>query len=705
MSNHEATAHPKISALHLQRLAYVYVRQSTMKQVEQNRESQRNQYRLVARAEQLGWPPERTRVIDSDLGQSGQSSEHRSGFNDLLAELTLGHVGIVLSYEVSRLARNNSDWYRLLDLAAVFGTLIADVDGVYDSRAYNDRLLLGLKGTMSEAELHIMRSRLEAGRLSQVRRAEFVQNLPTGLVRLEDGRVAKDPDLQIQNVIQLALDKFAELGSCGKVMRYFRDHKLLLPRRQVAGLFSGTLQWKPAYCSMVLDMVKNPAYAGAFAYGRKQGDLSKMKPGRRATGRVRCGMSEWVHLQQGVYPAYVAWEQYLKNQDRLSQNGAHFQRKKLESIRAPRHGSALLQGIAICGVCGHHMYVVYKPSPRYACDSLARHTGGKYCVSVDGVSVDDVVAQAFFEAIQPAQLDVLGAVLEQQRSERHKLEQAWEQKLARARYEARLAERQYAAVDPDNRLVAATLEKQWEDKLKQTREIEEDQDRFLHHASPPELTPEMRRQFECISERLPELWHSGRLTFLQKKELLRCLIDRVNLDRINAETIEVRIVWISGHCTVAHARSRRVHRTSDLSNYPELVNRVQQLCQQGMNDAQMADELTREGYTGARVTGVPPQTVLEIRLARGWRLLRHEKRMHDRIDGKWTVRGLSKQLGMTTNYVLKCIYDGTVSPEFVSRDPVADIYLIEDTSSAFDPIRRRYAANGRHPRVRGQSDG
>lgn len=700
----DTTTHPKVTSAHLQCLAYVYVRQSSMKQVEHNRESQRNQYRLVERAQSLGWSANRTRVIDSDLGQSGQSSEHRNGFNDLLAEVTLGHVGIILSYEVSRLARNNSDWYRLLDLAAVFGTLIADVDGVYDPRGYNDRLLLGLKGAMSEAELHILRSRMDAGRLSQVHRGEFIQNLPTGLVRLENGQVVKDPDMQIQEVMHMVFSQFAELGSCGKVMRYFRDHNILLPRRQVAGLFAGELLWKPALNSALLEMLKNPAYAGAFAYGRKQGDLSKMKPGRRAMGRVRFPMDAWIHLQQNVYPAYINWEQYMLNQERLRQNGVRYQEHGMEAQGTPREGAALLQGIAICGMCGHHMVVAYKPTARYYCDALARHMGGKHCISVDGVSVDEVITQAFFAAIQPAQLNVLQEVLHRQHEERTQLERHWQQKLSRAQYEARLADRQYNAVDPDNRLVASTLERQWEDKLQKLREVQEEHERFLHASALPELTREMSQQFEQISEHLPALWASGKVSYVQKKELLRCLISRVILDRIAAETIEVRIVWISGHCTIENARVQRVFRTRDLSNYAAMVERVQQLCQQGLNDEQMAAQLTSEGFAGARRGNVPMQTVREIRLTRGWYLLKHEKRMYDRIDGRWTVRGLSKHIGLTTNYVLKCINDGTIPAEYVSRDATADIYLITDLPAAIESVRQRYIKNGRHPKVRRQSD-
>ncbi len=335
----------KIRVSHLQRLAYIYIRQSSPKQVANNQESQRYQRLLGQRAETLGWAKERIRVIDSDLAQSGQGSSYRSGFQELVAEVSLGHVGIIFGYEVSRLARNNSDWYHLLDLAAVFDTLIADNDGIYHPRLYNDRLLLGLKGTMSEAELHLLRQRMDAGRLSQVMRGAYRQRLPTGLARLPDGSVVKDPDEQIQHVLELVLAKFKTLGTARKVACYLREEDILLPRRQMRGVEMGEVLWKPATASAVREIIHNPAYAGAFAYGRKQTNPMQRQPGR---GRIAQPMDEWIHVQQDVYPAYITWEQYLTNQEQLRQNTARFWPKPARAQGAIREGSALLQGLVIC---------------------------------------------------------------------------------------------------------------------------------------------------------------------------------------------------------------------------------------------------------------------------------------------------------------------------------------------------------------------
>ncbi len=465
----------KLTKEHWKRLACVYVRQSTLKQVERNRESQVNQYQLVERAELLGWPRERIRVIDADLGISGQSSTNRNGFKELVAEVSLGHVGIIFGYEVSRLARNNGDWYHLLDLAAVFGTLIADTDGIYDPKLYNDRLLLGLKGTMSEAELHLIRNRLDAGRLSQVHRGEFRQMLPTGLVRLDDGSVVKDPDEGIRHTIELVFHTFDEHGSCRQVVRVLREAGILLPRRQTGGMYRGQLLWKEASEAAIYEMIQNPAYAGAFVYGRRPGDPARQMVSHRPI-QTRKPREEWVQIKQDVYPAYITWEQYLANQERLQSNAMDFARRtgREPGVQgAPGRGEALLQGLVVCGVCGHHLRVAYKKTPRYFCNEEFKRVQGPACISVTGPLLDEIVTHAFFEALRPAQLDALEAVLADQEAEYRRLLVHWKERVKRARYSAQLAQRQYSAVDPENRLVAASLEQRWETALRELAETEE----------------------------------------------------------------------------------------------------------------------------------------------------------------------------------------------------------------------------------------
>jgi DNA invertase Pin-like site-specific DNA recombinase len=679
--------HPKITSQHQQRLAYIYVRQSTLKQVHQNQESQAYQYRLQQRAEELGWIEERIRVIDSDLGTSGSESTARAGFQTLVAEVSLGRVGIVFGYEVSRLARNNYDWYHLLDLAAMFGTLIADCDGIYDPRLYNDRLLLGLKGTMSEAELHMLRQRLDAGRMNQVKRGTYRQRLPTGYLRLPDGTVVKDPDEQVRHVIDLVFDKFSELGSANKVLRYLRKNEILLPRRQSAGPKANQLIWKVASESAVTDMLRNPAYAGAFAYGRKQKDPTRRDPARPAAGRVRKPMSEWLHLQQDVYPAYISWEQYLINQERIQQNGLRFVKNRQKAQGVVRNGPGLLQGMVVCGRCGHHLQVVYKHTPRYVCRGLVRTADVPFrCTSMRAPVLDRVVVEAFFEAIQPAQIDALEAILAAQQAEREQLERHWQERLKRAQYTAQLAQRQYDAVDPENRLVAAELERRWEAELRQLHQVEEEHHNFQLTPVPDTVPPQLRDLFRDVSTRLPELWLE--LSNAQKKELLRSLISHVIVKRPVPDQIEARIVWVSGHYS-DHTAITPVHGEQDVTGYDEMVDRIQELYKQGYNDDQMAALLTEEGFHSARSPHVTAKSVMKIRLARKWYLPLEQMRCVEEKDGFLTVRGLAKQLEVNISTIYRLIYKGGISAEDVSRTPANGVYLIRNDPQLVERLRKR----------------
>jgi DNA invertase Pin-like site-specific DNA recombinase len=679
--------HPKISAFHQQRFAYVYVRQSSLKQVYQHQESQHYQYRLQERALELGWSAERIRIIDTDLGLSGREAEGRAGFQTLVAEISLGRVGIVFGYEVSRLARNNHDWYHLLDLAAMFGTLIADSDGIYDPRLYNDRLLLGLKGTMSEAELHLLRQRLDEGRMNQVKRGAYRQNLPTGLIRLPDGRVVKDPDDQVRHVIELVFSQFEALGSINKVLRYLRQHKILLPRRQRSGPQAGQLLWKVASESALTTMMHNPAYAGAFAYGRRQSDPTLRQPGRPAAGRVRKPMADWLHLEHDVYPAYISWEQYLANQDRLAQNGLRFTENRDKAQGVARHGPGLLQGMIVCGHCAHHLQTVYKKTPRYVCRGLIRTTDAPSdCNSVRAPEVDEVVVQAFFEALEPAQLDALEAILAAQEQEQQQLDRQWQEQLKRAQYEAGLAQRQYEAVDPQNRLVAAELERRWEESLRRLRQTEEDYHQFQQRPRPNTIPPHLRDQFRQVSHYLPHLWPA--LDNAAKKELLRSLISQVIVKRLVPDQVEIRIVWISGAYT-DRTTLIPIHREQDVSGYEQMVERVGQLWQQGYNDEEMADLLTQEGFHSARSPRVVPQSVMKIRLARRWFLPLERMRGVEEVDGYLTARGLAKHLAVNKSTIYRFIYNQVIPPQLVKRDPQAGTYLIRKDDQLLERLRQR----------------
>jgi DNA invertase Pin-like site-specific DNA recombinase len=666
----------KISKSHQARNAYVYVRQSTLKQVQQHPESRRNQLALVERAIELGWSPERVCVIDADLGRSGQDGQ-RPGFQELVAAVSLGQVGIVLAYEASRLARNNADWYALLDLATGVGTLIADSDGVYDPRTYNDRLLLGLRGILSEAELHLLRLRMEAGRQRQIERGEYRQNLPTGLLRLTDGQVVKDPDLQIQRTFDLIFERFAALGSCQKVLRWFRDEGILLPRRQRGGLHAGQVLWRKPTQAALIEVLHNPAYAGAFVYGRRRRNPDS-RPGQPRT--VRCRMEEWTAIHQNVYPSYISWEQFMANQARLADNASTFARR---ARGAPRQGAAILAGLVVCGRCGYQMRVAYKPQQRYTCTALAANYGAATCLHVDGASLEQVVVEAFFAALAPAELDLLEEILAAQQRDHTRLAQQHADQVTQAEYEAQLAQRQYQMVDPDNRLVAAELERRWELALQAVVEARNLADQFTSQSPPPQLTPEMKSRLRDLGRSLPQIWADGQLSPAQQKELLRTLIRHVILTRPLPDTVEAKVVWVSGAFTILKVYPP-ILRQEDMSNYEQFVEQILALGQEGYRDREIAERLTAEGFRSARRDKVTRHTVAEIRRARGQISLTEQFKTQAKLNGQWTVFGLAQELDVHRNWLYTRIRNGTLP---ATRHEVTGHYLIPDEPQLLAKLR------------------
>jgi DNA invertase Pin-like site-specific DNA recombinase len=690
-----ARPHPKIADEHLARLAYIYVRQSSQKQVMQNKESQVNQYLLVERAEQLGWQAERVHVIDTDLGLSGKESASRNGFQELVAEVSLGHVGIVFGYEVSRLARNNSDWYHLLDLAAVFNTLIADHDGVYDPRLYNDRLLLGLKGTMSEAELHLLKMRMEEGRLRQIERGELRQVLPTGLERLPNNKVVKDPDDQVRHTLELVFRKFEELGSCRKVLAYLRENKVVLPRRQTYGPHLSEIVWKSASQAAILSILHNPAYAGAFVFGKTYRDPRRIKPGRKDTGVVRRPLEDWQHIHQGIYPAYISWEQFLKNQEQLHENTVRFDNNSPKAGGPCRRGSGLLQGLAICGDCGYHMMVEYNPFPRYSCREMGRRLDVKACKSLPGSVIDPLVVEQFMAAIQPAQLDALEALLLEQQTERNGLIQNWEERLKRTRYDARLAEHQYKAVDPDNRLVAAELERRWEEKLRQLQETQEAYERFRQTPPISVIPTELREQFRAISTSLPELWHNDQITVEEKKKLLRSLVSHVILTRKPANSIEIKIVWVSGHYTIVEGHPP-VYRTSDLHDLQGITERIHELWLLKKTDQEIATLLSQEGFRSPRSLQVNPSTVQRIRFQNNWKTQAAKVAPRLQLAGFLSATDLAEYFGVNRSWILRRIYNKTIPPSDIVHHPVfRTAYMVRMSAELIERLKQDLA-KGQH---------
>jgi DNA invertase Pin-like site-specific DNA recombinase len=434
----------KIQGYHRDRLAVVYVRQSTLQQVERHQESTRLQYGLVDRAQALGWSSARVLVIDDDLGKSGSSAEGRPGFQRLVAEVSLNHVGLVLGVDMSRLARSCRDWYQLLEVCAVFGTLIADLDGVYDPSEYHDRLLLGLQGMMSEAELHVLKQRLLAGKRAKAARGELGMAVPMGYLRRPSGEVVKDPDEQAQATIELIFAQFERRGTINGVLKYLVQNHIQLPHRVRCGVGTGDLEWHPPNRVTLSNLLHNPIYAGAYVYGRRPVDPRRRQPGRPSTGKRVAQPQDWAVVLKDWLPAYLSWAQFERNLRQLEANTA-------QGLGAIRYGPSLLSGLVICGHCGLRMAAMYRNNGRrlrYECNAMAVNYGQARCQSLVGKVLDEFVAEQVLRALEPAALEISLQVAEDVEAERAQLYHHWQQRLDRAHYQFERAARQYQAVEP-----------------------------------------------------------------------------------------------------------------------------------------------------------------------------------------------------------------------------------------------------------------
>ncbi|MBF0300974.1 MAG: recombinase family protein [Oligoflexia bacterium] len=535
----------KIQLEHLKRKAFIYLRQSTPKQVRENQESVKNQQNMKERLNELGWKKSDIEIISTDLGRSGVEATTRPGFQYLVTQISLGYVGVVMGFDVSRIARSCKDWYHLIELCSIFNTLIADGDGIYQPKDYNDRLLLGLKGTISEAELHSLRARMDAGRLSKAQRGELIQNLPTGLIRSEYEGVVFDHDKEVQSALRLVFKKFSEFGSIRKVMNYFNQHDIKLPRRQVSGIYSSELIWKSASSAALASILHNPAYAGAFAYGRRCYCPERRIPGHPSAGRIRCKQGQWISLVKGIYPNYISWKCYEDNQKKIAMNKQAYD-EHLRQRGVARNGQALLQGIVVCRRCGHRMNVRYRERGgfEYVCRYLQSHYGKKTCQFISGKNIDIAITKEFFKVLSHAEINALNEICQKNKEDHEQLFQHLENDFSRCNYQANLARRQYESVDPENRLVAATLERKWEETLvevnlaKERLELKKLESNSLSDKIPDELI----KNFVDIGKNLPEIW--PRIKQEDKKKLLRTLINQIHLDKIDGEgEVETRIVW------------------------------------------------------------------------------------------------------------------------------------------------------------------
>jgi DNA invertase Pin-like site-specific DNA recombinase len=658
------------------RKAVVYIRQSTPHQIVSNQESLRLQYALRERARELGWHEADIEVIDADLGLSGASAAQRSGFKELVGRVSLSEVGLILSIDVTRLARNCSDWYPLLDICGLRGCLIADRDGVYDPGSANGRLLLGLKGTISELELHTIRSRLTAGLLAKAERGELALTLPIGFIRDPSGVVVKDPDLGVQERLGLVFELFLKFRTVAKVMRVLNDRGLDLPRRDR----HGDLHWARATVSSVAAILKNPAYAGAFVYGRTR--MRAVAREGAAQAKVPRPIEEWRIVVRDRYPAYIDWPTYEKIRTTIRDNRAEYMRTKTRG--APRDGDLLLHGIAWCARCGHKMYVRYKAGGEYVCNHLRSTEGLPDCQHIRAARVDAAVADAFLTALAPVELDALSRACRAQQQVDIALRTSAERQLERKRYAAALAERQFNRVDPDNRLVAAELERRWEAALSEVRAAEQ---ALAQQASPQPigqmgLGKALQGKVVSLAGRLPQIWADPATTDAQRKALLRCLVDKVVLDRGNHDVALVRIVWRGGAVTSLEVKMK-VNSVAKLARGAEMRDRVLALAHDGMPDDEIAAVLTEEGHRSPNCeSSVLPVTVQRIRRSAGIRVREPRRRWSHDIT-LLSAPELAARLNIPVNWLYVQIRQGRL---LIDQQP-SGAYLFQDTPAVLDAVR------------------
>lgn len=648
----------KVKPSHLQRIAVVYVRQSSASQVENNRESTARQYALTQRAAALGWHAEQITVIDDDLGLSGATAHHRGGFARLTAEVALAHVGIVLGLEVSRLARNNADWYRLLDLCSMTDTLIGDGDGLYHPALFNDRLLLGLKGTMSEAELHVLRARLDGGIRNKAARGELRRGLPVGFVWGDaDGEVLMHPDEAITAAVRGVFARFQEFGSARRVWLWFRSEGLSFPSQATA---RACIRWvAPTYIA-IHTALSNPVYAGAYAYGKTRREQFVDEHGNVQKRIRKLPRGEWAVLIQGHHKGYIDWPTYEANQARL---GANTHPQPHQAGGALREGAALLQGLATCGHCGRKLHTHYRgqnQAPGYHCSNKGIVNGrGVYCLNVGGVQIDEAIAKTFLGAIAPAGLEASVRAAEHLQADHDGALAQWRLAVERAEYEVQRAERSYRAVDPDNRLVARGLESQWEQCLRALEQARAELAQRQQHR-PQALTPDDRRRLLALGGDLSVVWNAPSTSLRDKKELLRTLLEEVGVSVFREQyRALLKLRWRGGLLTeldVSLPRSRPATVRTD----EDTIGLVRRLAQHH-DDATIAGILNRQERTTA--TGLRFTQNLVGNLRRHWGIARCVAPAQPTSGELMNITQAARELGVAASTIHRWLNDGFIAGE------------------------------------------
>ena len=636
-----AEAHQKVNAGHLKRDAYLYVRQSTLRQVLENTESTKRQYALQQRAIALGWPAERIVIIDSDLGQSGASAADREGFQRLVADVGLGKAGIVLGLEVSRLTRNSTDWHRLLEICALTDTLLLDEEGVYDPAQFNDRLLLGLKGTMSEAELHFIKARLLGGILNKAKRGELEVPLPVGFIYNPLKHPEMDPDSQVRESIQHLFDTFQRTGSACATVKAFHKEGCLFPRRLKKGPHKGELLWVELMHSRTLQVLHNPRYAGAFVYGRTR---SRKQPDGRETYSKR-PEEQWI-LIPGMHAGYITWEQYQQNQRQLLQNANTFGHDRRNS--PPREGPALLQGLVLCGICGSRMSVQYHSNegesrvPQYICQRAGIERGEPICQSVRGNAIDRFIGELLIEAITPMALDVTLSVQREVQSRLDEIDRLRHKQVERARYDVDIAQRRYMQVDPANRLVASVLEAEWNSKLRVLTDTQEEYER-LRQADHIAVNDDAKSRITALAADFPKLWHDPNTPDRERKRMIRLLIEDVTLIKKEDITVNVRF---KGGAVTTKILPRPLPCTETRKTDTAVIQEIDRLlnCH---TDGEIATILNEHGMLSSEGKAFHRGMITQLRCA--YKLTDRYTRLRE--DGLLTMQEMTKRLGVCADTV------------------------------------------------------
>ena len=579
----------KVQPHHRERGAYLYIRQSSMRQVIENVESTKRQYALRSRATALGWRDDQIIVIDSDQGESGASAAWREGFQRLVTDVGMGHAGIVMGLEVSRLARNNADWHRLLEICALADTLILDEDGVYDPTSFNDRLLLGLKGAMSEAELHVLKARLRGGILNKVRRGEYRCVLPTGLVYDEAGNVVLDPDSQIRETIAYFFETFSRVGSGCQTVKVFRNEDLRFPSRLRNG--DATI-FRPLTASTAMRMLNNPRYAGAYVYGRRR--YRRAADGKKKIQRTR-ECSDWLACIPNAHPGYITWELFQQNLKILESNGRGYE---LARGSPPREGAALLQGRAVCGRCGRHFRVRYaarrgRLEAWYVCDRAHGAHGEPNCQSIAGPPIDEAIGALVAEKMTPAAVELALEIRREIEARYEEADRLRYRAIERAQIESDLAQRRFMLVDPSNRLVADTLEGEWNDKLRALAKAREERKRGRQEDQLV-LDDAIRERLVAMTTDFKKLWTEPGTANRERKRLLAYIIEDATLIKLPAERTTKIHIRFKGGKTETLTTLNPMSSAQQVKTQPKVVELVDKLLDDHIY-SEIAGLLTEQG--------------------------------------------------------------------------------------------------------------